>query len=69
MICELCTWDITKGTMYYFSSKDTGNIHICAQCRDLMLKAESVSIDEPMCACGKMQKWVCDAAIKAPCRP
>jgi hypothetical protein len=69
MLCELCTMDIVRGTMYRVRPKNAGLIHICFECRRAVWAGEIEEIDEPMCACGKMQKWLCDAAIVAPCKP
>ncbi len=70
MFCELCDHDIVRGTMYSAKRPMGGSPYrVCRECRDLILYAKPEEVNEPMCACGKLQAWVCEAAITAPCKP
>lgn len=70
MICELCTYDVVRGTMYFAKRPNGGSPYqVCEDCRDLIANGTPHVVNEPMCACGKMQEWICKASINAPCKP
>ena len=70
MFCELCTMNVVRGVIYSASRPGGGSqITVCSGCRDLIMRAKKEEINEPMCACGKLEEWVCRVAITAPCKP
>lgn len=70
MLCDLCTMSVVRGTMYTARRPMGGSpYYVCSVCRDLILHGKSEQVNEPMCACGKLEAWVCERAITAPCKP
>jgi hypothetical protein len=72
MICDLCTLEIIRGTMYRTDPVKSfrGGFKVCYACRRAVESATPLEVNEPLCACGKMPEWVCSVSLDPkPCGP
>lgn len=69
MLCDLCTMDIVRGTMYSARRPKGGSPYrVCDSCRSLIINGTQEYVDDPLCV-GKLPEWTCKAMITGPCKP
>lgn len=59
MICELCTIDILRGTMYRVRLHKHENCNVCSSCRELVIHAQRQEVDEVE----EHERWIASLAL------